>query len=65
LVAPEPITSSEVIENVSVDGAVVATGTAGNLPVVWVAQGTFLLLTIMLTSLWWRSRTARGHKRPN
>lgn len=60
LIAPgEEITSSEVVENVSPEGAVAATGPAGNLPVVWVAQGSLFLVTILLTSLWWRSRTPR------
>jgi hypothetical protein len=38
---------------------VVVTGPARNLPVLWVAQGSTIFLTIMLASLWWRSRTSR------
>jgi hypothetical protein len=60
VIAPDDeITSSEVVENLSAEGAVPATGPAGNLPVVWVAQGSLLLITVLLASLWWRSRTPR------
>lgn len=57
-VAPGTITSSDVIENIETeDGVVSMTNTGFNLPVVWIAQGTALLLTVVLASLWWRSRT--------
>ncbi|MCC6454891.1 MAG: hypothetical protein IT328_08125 [Caldilineaceae bacterium] len=63
LVAPEAITSSTIVQNVPVDepgdGAVAVTGPARNLPVLWVAQGSTIFLTLVLASLWWRSRTAR------
>lgn len=63
LAAPGSITSSEVVEVVGQDGVVPATGTEGSLPIIWVAQGSALLLTIVLTSLWWRSRTPRRPRR--
>jgi hypothetical protein len=59
VLAPGTITSSEVVEVVGEDGTVPAGGEAANVPVVWVAQGSMLLLTIVLTSLWWRSRNPR------
>jgi hypothetical protein len=59
LVAPGAITSSEIVANVESEGATPAVGPAGTVPVVWVAQGSAFLLTIVLASLWWRSRTPR------
>jgi hypothetical protein len=59
VVAPEPITSSDVVENAPTEGPGIVTGSASNLPVVWIAQGSVLLLTVLLTTLWWRSRTPR------
>lgn len=56
LAAPPNITSSQVVENAPTAGAVSADSPASNLPVLWIAQGTTLLLTVMLASLWWRSR---------
>jgi hypothetical protein len=57
LVAPVPITNSEVVENVQREDVVGVTSYGFNVPVLWVAQGSALLLTVLLASLWWRSRT--------
>jgi hypothetical protein len=59
LVAPEGITSSAVVENVKTDDAVPANSPSANLPILWIAQGSTFLLTIVLASLWWRSRNPR------
>jgi hypothetical protein len=59
IVAPEPITSSEVVENVPSEAQGIVTGATSNLPVVWIAQGSLLLLTVLLATLWWNSRTPR------
>jgi hypothetical protein len=59
LVAPEGITSSEVVANVQRDDAVAVTNYGVDLPVLWIAQGSALLLTVVLGSLWWRSRMSR------
>jgi hypothetical protein len=63
IVASEGITSSTIVQNVPADergeAAIAVTGPARNLPVLWVAQGSTIFLTIVLASLWWRSRTSR------
>jgi hypothetical protein len=59
LLAPEEITSSNVVQDASLDSTAIVTTGARNLPLLWVAQGGTLLLTIMLSSLWWRSRRPR------
>ncbi len=72
VLAPSTITSSAVVEIVQPDsaqdgsaqgvqdeGVVSMTSYGFNLPVVWIAQGSALLLTVVLASLWWRSRTPR------
>jgi hypothetical protein len=59
LIAPGGITRSEVVENAPVDTAIAPTDEGANLPVVWIAQGAMLLLTVLFASLWWRSRKAR------
>lgn len=62
LAAPEVITSSEVVEVVGTEGVASMTGFGIGPDVLWIAQGGALLLTVVLGSLWWRSRTPR---RPN
>ena len=57
LVATGPITSSAVVENVETEGTVSTTNTGLNLPVIAIAQGSALLLTLVFASLWWRSRS--------
>lgn len=57
LVATGPITSSAVVENVETEGTTSTTSVGINMPVIWIAQGSALLLTIVFASLWWRSRS--------
>lgn len=63
LVAPEPITSSDVVENVPTESALIATSQEADLAILQIAQGSALLLTLVLSSLWWRSRSPRRPSR--
>ena len=63
IVAPEPSPSSDVVQAAPTARAVVATRPGADLSVLWIAQRSALLLTVVLASLWWRSRTPRRPRR--
>jgi hypothetical protein len=61
LAAPGAITSSAVVENAGTEDT--TTSVEGALPVIRIAQGSTLLLTVVLASLWWRSRSPRRSRK--